>query len=66
MRLGCVLLVLVLSACGGYRSNPGAGEQMSYSNPAPTASGGSYMRDGHYDGGIMDPDLTPRAMGLPE
>jgi len=66
MRLGCVLLVLVLSACGGYHSNPGAGEQMSSSSIGPTASGGSYARDGHYDGGIMDPDLTPRALGLPE
>ena len=66
MRFGMVLLLLSLSACGGYHTNPGAGEQMSYSSLPPTASGGSYARDGAYDGGVFDPDMTPRAMELPE
>ncbi|MBC7907649.1 MAG: hypothetical protein H7Y60_13025 [Rhodospirillaceae bacterium] len=63
MRIVCMLLVLTLSACGGYHSSPSAGEQTS---SAPTASGGSYMRDGFYDGGISDPDVGPRGMRLPE
>lgn len=60
MRITLMLLVLTLSACNGYHSSPSAGEQSSY---APV---GGYLRDGFYDGGIYDPDLTSRAMRLPE
>lgn len=63
MRIAAIMLVLVLSACGGYHSAPGAGEQNAY---VPSASGGSYSRDGFYDGGVNDPDLTSRAIPLPE
>jgi hypothetical protein len=63
MRITCMLLVLMLSACGGYKSSPSAGEQYSY---VPTASGGGYMRDGFYDGGVNDPDQSARALSLPE
>jgi hypothetical protein len=50
-----ILSVLVLSACSGYRSNPGDGE-LGFG--PPTASGGSYQRDGFYDGGAFDLDIT--------
>lgn len=63
MRIACMLFVLMLSACGGYHSAPSTGEQTS---SAPTASGGGYMRDGFYDGGVNDPDQSARALRLPE
>lgn len=59
MRITCLLMVVMLSACGGYKSAPGAGEQASY---AP----GSYGQDGFYDGGINDPDMTAPVLRLPE
>lgn len=64
MRAAAVLLVLLLSACAGYHSAPSSGELSAL--PPPTASGGDYMRDGFYDGGVNDPDLNARAMWLPE
>jgi hypothetical protein len=50
-----VLSLLVLSACSGYRSNPGD-SGMGFG--PPTASGGTYQRDGFYDGGAFDLDVS--------
>lgn len=55
MRLMIVLCLLMLPACAGYKSNSGDRE-MGF-GPA-TASGGVYQRDGFYDGGDSDPDVT--------
>lgn len=55
MRLMMVMLsMLVLSACSGYRSSS---DGMLGFEPS-TASGGSYQRDGFYDGGSVDLDVT--------
>ncbi|HLO76033.1 MAG TPA: hypothetical protein VK196_06210 [Magnetospirillum sp.] len=56
--------LLLLTACAPSRGLPDPAETARL--PPPTASGGNYMRDGFYDGGIDDPDQTPRAMALPE
>lgn len=53
--------VLILPACAGYRSNPGDRE---IGLGPSTASGSSYERDGFYDGGAADLDVTaPRPGG---
>jgi hypothetical protein len=63
MRIVPFVLVLLLTGCGGFHSAPGAGEQ---SATLPPAMGNDALRDGFYDGGIYDPDQSPRAMRLPE
>lgn len=62
MRFLPMILAVLLSACGGYHSSPSAGEQ----NAGLPPQGNDATRDGFYDGGIFDPDLTPRGMSLPE
>lgn len=55
-------LVVMLSACGGYHSTPSAGEQ----NAGLPAQGNDATRDGFYDGGVFDPDLTRPGVRLAE
>ncbi|MCR6630592.1 MAG: hypothetical protein NVV74_11380 [Magnetospirillum sp.] len=64
MRLLALVLLLLLPACGGYRSAPVTGSEQSA--VLPPGTGNDATRDGFYDGGIYDPDLTRRVLRLPE
>ncbi|HTH16833.1 MAG TPA: hypothetical protein VL974_09290 [Magnetospirillum sp.] len=65
MRLVLIIAVLAsVTGCAGYHSrqhDPGS----AYDLPPPGA-GGEAWRDGFYDGGIYDLDLTSRSVWLPE
>lgn len=53
--IAAFLMVLFLAGCGGYRGGPAARN----SDAAPSAAGGgSYLHDGVYNGGAVDPDIT--------
>lgn len=57
-----VLVLLGLSACVDAYWSPGVSEQSAQM----PAMGNDAQRDGFYDGGIYDPDLTRRNLPLPE
>lgn len=63
MRCASLVVLLLLSACSGTyssMSSPGVSQQTAES----PASGSDARRDGFYDGGIYDPDLTRRNLPL--
>lgn len=63
--LPMVLIVSwLLAGCAGYHSRPDD-PGLAYEAPPP-GSATQTVPDGFYDGGIDDPDLSPRAMALPE
>lgn len=62
MRLASLVLLLLLSACHGTYSSGGMGPQAA---DLPV-SGNDATRDGFYDGGVFDPDLTRRDIQVPE
>lgn len=63
MRLMPVMImVLLVSACVDASWSPGVTEQ----NAQLPAMGNDAQRDGFYDGGVFDPDLTRRTLPLPE
>ncbi|MGE5476272.1 MAG: hypothetical protein ACM3Q1_06430 [Bacteroidales bacterium] len=62
MRIMSVVIVLSLSACGGTYSSGWIGDQSA----AAPAMGNDARRDGFYDGGVFDPDLTRRDLPVPE
>lgn len=61
--IALVLVSLMLTGCGGYHTAPDAGEQAA---TLPPAIGNDAVRDGFYDGGVYDPDLSQRDMRLPQ
>lgn len=62
MRLASLIMLLLLSACGGVHSSAGSGPQ----NAELPAVGTDASRDGFYDGGVFDPDLTRRNLPVDE
>lgn len=63
MRLASFVVLMLLSACGGTVSPSGMAGQTA---AVPDSSGGDTRRDGFYDGGVFDPDLTRRNLPVPE
>lgn len=63
MRLASLVVLLLLSACAGTYSSMDVGDQNAQAMPS---MGNDAQRDGFYDGGIYDPDLTRRNLPLPE
>lgn len=63
MRLASLAVLLLLAACAGTYSSAGIGDQNAQ---VPPSMGNDAQRDGFYDGGIYDPDLTRRNLPLPE
>lgn len=65
MRAASLVLLLLLSACAGTYaslSSSGVNEQTA----GMPSTGSDAQRDGFYDGGIYDPDLTRRNLPLSE